>query len=444
MTNKNPNNETSKTDNQKERIAIISGLRTPMARAGGKFKQLQADQLGAILFRELMMRSPVGVDAVDEVIIGNVAQPIHAANIARVIALRAGFPEATPALTVHRNCASGMESITTAVSRIYAGEGKVYVCGGVESMSNIPLVYSEKMTSLFEKLSRSKSVLDSLRALFGFRPAFLKPVIGLMSGLTDPVSGLLMGSTAEVLAQDFGISREEQDTFSLLSHQKAQKAKESGRFALESMAVVYDEHEGKYLDFDDGIRESQTLEKLADLRPFFDRKNGTVTAGNSSQITDAAAGVILMSESEAKKRGLEPLGYLRDYAYEGLDPKRMGLGPVFATHKLFKQTGLSMKDIEIMEINEAFAAQVIACEKAFASVEFAKTHFGEDKAVGAIDPNILNVNGGAVALGHPVGMTGTRLVLTVLHELRQRGLQRGLATLCIGGGQGAALLLEAK
>ncbi len=429
---------------EKERIAIVTGLRTPMARAGGRFKKMQADQLGAVLFRELMMRSPVGVEEVDEVIIGNVAQPIHAANIARVIALRAGFPEATPALTVHRNCASGMESITTAVSRIHSGEGKVYVCGGVESMSNIPLVYSEKMTTLFSKLAGSKTALDKVRALFGFRPGFLKPIVGLMSGLTDPVSGLLMGNTAEVLAQDFGISREEQDTFALKSHQKAQKAKESGRFALESMTVVYDENDGKYLDYDDGIRESQTLEKLAHLKPFFDRKNGTVTAGNSSQITDAAAGVVLMSESEAKKRSLEPLGYLRDYAYEGLDPKRMGLGPVFATHKLFQQTGLSMDDIEIVEINEAFAAQVIACEKAFASKEFAQTHFGEDKAVGAIDPNKLNVNGGAVALGHPVGMTGTRLVLTVLYELRQRGLQRGLASLCIGGGQGAALLLEVE
>ena len=428
----------------KERIAIVSGLRTPMARAGGKFKNIQADQLGALLFRELMARSTVGVDEVDEIIIGNVAQPIHAANIARVIALRAGFPEHTPALTVHRNCASGMESITTAVSRIYSGEGKIYVCGGVESMSNIPLVYSESMTGLFTKLAASKSALDKVRTLLGFRPSFLKPVIGLMSGLTDPVSGLLMGSTAEVLAQDFGISREEQDIFSLHSHQKAQKAKESGRFALESMSVVYNQKEGKFLDFDDGIRESQTLEKLAGLRPFFDRKNGTVTAGNSSQVTDSAAGVVLMSESEAKKRGLEPLGYLRDYAYEGLDPKRMGLGPVFATHKVFKQTGLTMDDIEIVEINEAFAAQVIACEKAFASKEFAKTHFGEKKAVGAINPEILNVNGGAIALGHPVGMTGTRLVLTVLHELRERGLQRGLATLCIGGGQGAALILEVE
>jgi len=436
--------KTEKVNIKKERIAIVNALRTPMAKAGGRFAHMQADKLGSALFRELMIRSPIDKEEVDEVIIGNVAQPIHAANIARVIALRAGFPEHIPSLTVHRNCASGMESITTAVSRIYAGEGSIYVCGGVESMSNIPLVYNEKMTKLFSKLSSSKTIFDKVHTLFGFRPNFLKPIVGLMSGLTDPVSGLLMGSTAEVLAQDFGISREEQDIFSLSSHQKAAKAKASGRFAKESMPIVYDEYKGEYLDYDDGIREHQTLEKLAKLKPFFDRKNGTVTAGNSSQITDAAAGVVLMSESEAKKRGLEPLGYLSDYAYEGLDPKRMGLGPVFATHKLFKQTGLSMDDIEIMEINEAFAAQVIACERAFASTEFSKTHFGENKAVGAINPDILNVNGGAIALGHPVGMTGTRLVLTVLYELRERGLQRGLATLCIGGGQGAALLLEVE
>ncbi|QOR62741.1 thiolase family protein [Sulfurovum sp. ST-21] len=429
---------------KQERIAIVSGLRTPMARAGGRFAKIEADRLGALLFRELMLRSPIEYEEVDEVIIGNVAQPIHAANIARVIALRAGFPESTPALTVHRNCASGMESITTAASRIHAGEGSIYVCGGVESMSNIPLVYNERMTSLFSKLAASKTAVDKVRALFGFRPSYLKPVVGLMSGLTDPVSGLMMGSTAEVLAQDFGISREAQDLFALRSHQKAQKAKESGRFSLESMAVVYDLYEGRYLDYDDGIRKAQTLEKLLVLKPFFDKKNGTVTAGNASQITDAAAGVVIMSESDARKRGIEPLGYLRDYTYSGLEPKRMGLGPVFATYKLFGQTGLGMDDMQIVEINEAFAAQVIACEKAFASKKFAKVHFGENKAVGAIDPDILNVNGGAVALGHPVGMTGTRLVITLLHELRRRGLQRGLATLCVGGGQGAALMLEVK
>lgn len=427
-----------------ERIAIIAGLRTPMAKAGGRFKTLQADTLGSKVAREVMLRSPLGFEEVDEVIIGNVAQPIHAANIARVIALRAGFAESTPAMTVHRNCASGLESITTATARIRAGEGQVYLCGGVESMSNIPLVYSKKMTGLFEQLARSKTALDRVRALFGFRPAFLKPIMGLMSGLTDPVSGLLMGSTAEVLAGDFGISREEQDSFALESHQKAEKAKENGRFARESMAIVYDDYNGALLDFDDGIREGQTLEKLARLQPFFDKQNGTVTAGNSSQVTDAAAAVLVMGESEANRRGLTPLGYLRAYSYTGLEPKRMGLGPVFATRQLFGKTGFRMQDIDLVEINEAFAAQVIACLKAFDSRLFAQAHFDSPDKVGPIDPEILNVNGGAIALGHPVGMTGTRLVLTLLQELKNRGLQTGLATLCIGGGQGAALLVEVE
>lgn len=427
-----------------QRIAIISGLRTPMAKAGGKFKNLQADTLGARLIRELVMSSPIDFDEIDEVIIGNVSQPIHAANIARVISLRAGFPESTPAMTVNRNCASGMQSITSAAAKIHANEGKIYLCGGVESMSNIPFIFNKRMTSLFVELSKSKNYIDRVRAIFGFRPSFLKPIVGLMSGLTDPVSGLMMGSTAEVLVRDFGISRAEQDEFSLKSHEKALLAKNSARFAQESTPVVYDELNGKFLDYDDGIREGLSLEKLSTLKPFFDRKNGTVTAANSSQVTDAAAAVILMSESEAKKRGLTPLGYLTEYSYKGLDPKRMGLGPVFATHDLFAKTGLTMKDIDLVEINEAFASQVIACLRAFESKSFAKTHFGEDKAIGAINPNILNVNGGSIALGHPVGMTGTRLVITLLHELKNRGLKKGLATLCIGGGQGVALLLEAE
>lgn len=429
---------------KRERIAIISGLRTPMARAGGKFQHLPADTLGSRIVRETVMRSSVGFDEFDEVIIGNVAQPIHAANIARVIALRSGFPRETPAFTVHRNCASGMQSITSAADRIRAKEGNIYLCGGVESMSNIPLVYNQKMTALFVKLSKSKTFSERLHALLEFRPGFLKPIIGLMSGLTDPVSGLMMGSTAEVLAREFGISREAQDDFALESHQKASKAKQSGRFAQETLPIIYDDEKGRILAYDDGIRDGQTLEALAALKPYFDRVNGTVTAGNASQITDAAAAVIVMGEEEAKRRGLTPLGYVSDYVYAGLDPKRMGLGPVISTHKLFKRTKLSMKEIDLVEINEAFAAQVIACLKSFDSAAFAKTHFNESKAIGAIDPEILNVNGGAVALGHPVGMTGTRMVLTLLHELRNRHLQRGLATLCIGGGQGAALLLEVE
>ena len=429
---------------KKERIAIISGLRTPLARAGGKFKNIQADTLGARLIRELMMRSPLEFDDIDEVIIGNVSQPIHAANIARVISLRAGFSEATPAMTVNRNCASGIESITSASAKILAKEGKIYLCGGVESMSNIPLLYNKNMTDLFIQLSKARTALSKIKTLFTFRPTFLKPIIGLISGLTDPVTGLLMGSTTEILVKDFAISREEQDRYALESHQKAQKAKESLRFTQEILPVIYDEKRGKYLDYDDGIREDLNLEKLTKLRPFFDKKNGTVTAGNSSQVTDAAAAIIVMSEDEAKRRGLTPLGYLSEYIYKGLDPKRMGLGPVFATHGLFKKRKISMKDIDLIEMNEAFSGQVLACLKAFSSKAFAKTHFGDNEAVGSVNTSILNVNGGSIALGHPVGMTGTRLVITMLHELRNRSLKRGLVTLCIGGGQGVALLLEAE
>jgi acetyl-CoA acetyltransferase family protein len=426
----------------RERIAIIDGLRTPIAKAGGKLKQWQADALGAHAVRELVMRAGLPYDAYDEVIIGNVSQPAHAANVARVIALRAGFPDETIAYTVHRNCASGMEAITSGAQKIYAGEGDIYLCGGVESMSNIPLLFGSQMTAFLAKLNAAKSFSQKMSTLLEFRPAHLRPVIGLMQGLTDPISGLIMGSTAEVLAQEFGISRNEQDAFALESHLRAADARSEGRLAEEIAPIVYDAKSGSVMVDDDGIRANQTMEALAKLRPFFDRKNGTVTAGNSSQVSDAAGAVVIMSESRAKELGLEPLGYLRDYVYEGLDPKRMGLGPVYATSKLFERNEMTLSDIELIEMNEAFAVQVLANLKAFASKTFAQEHLGRNSAIGEIDTSILNVNGGAVALGHPVGMTGTRLVIHTLKELRRRNLQSGLATLCIGGGQGAALLLE--
>ena len=428
----------------KERIAIIDGLRTPIAKAGGKFKHIQAERLGAHIVQELALRVGIPFDKYDEIIIGNVSQPGHAANVARVIALEAGFPDSTIAYTVHRNCASGMESITSASSKIIAGDGEIFLSGGVESMSNIPPMYSEKMKELFEELFKARSIGEKLYTLTHFRPRYIKPIIGLMQGLTDPVSGLMMGSTAEVLAQDFGISRDEQDQFALESHKKAEAAIKAGIFKEEISPVVYDTKSGKVMEDDDGVRFGQNMKALGKLRPFFDRKNGTVTAGNSSQISDAAAAVVLMSESKAKKMGLQPLGYLSHFAYAGLEPKRMGMGPSYATAKLFNQSKLSLKDIDLIEMNEAFAVQALANVAAFDSQAYAKEHLGRSQALGSIDTNILNVNGGAVALGHPVGMTGTRLVIHTLKELRRRGKNRGLATLCIGGGQGASLILEVE
>jgi len=421
-------------------MAIIEGLRTPIAKAGGKFKALQAETLGARVVQEAVLRSGLDYDDYDEVIIGNVAQPAHAANVARVIALKAGFSDSIIASTVHRNCASGMESITTASERIAAGSGSVYLCGGVESMSNVPLLFGTQMKNFFESLSRARTLGQKLNTLRHFHPSYLRPVIGLMEGLRDPVSGMMMGSTAEVLAQDFGISREEQDLFALKSHQKAAAARTAGIFAEEIVPVVYGTD--KVMVDDDGIRAEQTLEALAKLRPFFDPVNGTVTAGNSSQISDGAAALTLMSESEAKARGLEPLGYLSGFAYAGLDPKRMGLGPLYSTSKLFKNMKLTLKDMQLIEMNEAFSVQVLANLRAFPSHRYAAMHPDLDAPLGEIDETILNVNGGAIALGHPVGMTGTRLVIHLLRELRRQNKERGLATLCIGGGQGASLFLE--
>jgi acetyl-CoA C-acetyltransferase/acetyl-CoA acyltransferase len=422
-------------------IAIVEGVRTPFVKAFGPLASVPAQDLGRLATQAVLRRAGLRPDQVDQVVFGNVALPPDAANIARVIALLAGVPQDRIAHTVQRNCASGMESITTAAQLIQLGEARTVVAGGTESMSRIPLLYNEAATDLFLRLGRAKTWRQRLGALLRFRPRHFKPVAGLQLGLTDPVCGLMMGETAEVLADDFGISRRQQDEFAVTSHQRAVAAQE--RCALsEEIALVPAEVAGLEIKQDVGPRKGQSLEALAKLKPYF-RKDGTVTVGNSCPLTDGAAAVVVMPGEAVRAEGRQPLGYLRAYAYAGCDPRRMGLGPVFATSKLLERTGLSLRDFDLIEMNEAFAAQVLANEQAFASDRFAREHLGRERALGTIDPERLNVNGGAVALGHPVGATGTRLVLTLLKELRRRGLRRGLATLCVGGGQGAALLLEA-
>jgi len=426
----------------KKRIAIVEGVRTPMAKAGGKLASIQADDLGAYALAELLARAEADPASIDEVIFGNVAQPPHAANIARVIALKAGLPARTPAYTVNRNCASGMDAITTAASKILLEEAGVIVAGGTESMSNIPLLFDSGMAGYLTNLARAKTLPQRIAALAGFKARYLKPVIAVTLGLTDPVSGLIMGKTAEILAREFRVTREEQDAYALMSHQRTLAAIASGAMAEEIVPIPIGGAHREMFAVDQGPRENQTLEALAKLNPYFERHNGTVTVGNSCPITDGAAAVLLMSEERAKELGREPLGYLREFAYASLEPERMGLGPVYATAKLLAKAKMTMKDIELVELNEAFAAQVIANERAFASDEFARRFLGLDRAVGELSRDRLNVAGGAIALGHPVGMTGTRLVIHLLKEMRRRRLQTGLATLCVGGGQGAALALE--
>ena len=422
----------------KERIAIIDGLRSPIAKANGKLNDISADTLGSIITKELVLRNDLDYKQFDEVIMGNVAQPANAANIARVMAIRAGFPQSTPAYTVHRNCASGMQSISSAIEKINSNQGDLYLVGGMESMSNIPLLFSDAFRNLITKFTYSKSISEKFKLLSTFRLNFLKPTIGLISGLTDPISGKIMGITAENLANEFKISRAAQDEYALNSHKKAQKAIEAGIFKDEIHPIMT--KNASMID-DDGVRFNQTIESLSKLNPIFIKDGGTVTAGNSSQVSDGACSLIVCTESKAKELNLEPLGFISDYSYAGLDAHRMGLGPIYATKKLFDKTGITLKDIDLIEINEAFAAQVIANLKAFASEEFCQKTFNSP-ALGEIDESILNVNGGAIALGHPVGMSGARIVLTALKELKRRDKNRALATLCIGGGQGAAFLLE--
>jgi acetyl-CoA C-acetyltransferase/acetyl-CoA acyltransferase len=423
-------------------IAIIDGVRTPFVKAYGPLASVPAQELGRLATVALLERAGVRADRVDQVVFGNVATPIDAANIARVIALKAGIPRDRPAHTVQRNCASGVEAITTAGQLVQLGEAAVVVAGGTESMSRIPLIYNEEATQLYTRLGRAKSLWQRLKVLLSFRPRHFKPVLGVQQGLTDPVSGLIMGETAEVLVDEFGLTRLHQDQYALRSHERAAEAQKKGLLA-EEIVPVPAAVAGKEVRDDVGIRADQTLEALFGLKPYF-RKNGTVTVGNSSMITDGAAAVLVMAGERARAEGRRPLGYLRAYAYAGCDPARMGLGPAFATSKLLRKTGLKLADMDLIELNEAFAAVVLANEKAFGSEEFSRKQLGRNEPLGRLDPDKLNVNGGAIALGHPVGATGTRLVLTLLKELRRRGLRRGLATLCVGGGQGAAVLVETE
>jgi acetyl-CoA acyltransferase len=418
---------------------VVDGVRTPYARAGTELKDVSAAELGRIVTTELLARTDFDAGALDQVIFGNIAQPPDSVNVARVAALKAGVPDRVPAFTVNRLCGSGLQSIVDACYRIAGGDAEAIVAAGVESMSNIPLLYSRESQEVFTGVFTAKTPGSRLVAALKFRPRHFKPEIGLQLGLTDAVCGLSMGETAEVLAKEHGISREEQDAFALRSHQRVALARK--KLAEEIVPVpIPPRYEAVALQ-DNGVRENQTMEALAKLRPYFDPRFGTVTAGNSSQITDGGAATLVMSASAAKSHGYAPLGRIRGFAFCALEPERMGLGPAVATPAALKQAGVAWKDIGLVEINEAFAAQVLACARVFPSASWhAKYRTGGP--IGELDWDRTNVNGGAIALGHPVGSSANRLVITLLKEMRRRGTQFGLATMCIGGGQGGAVVVE--
>src|SRR5689334_16877185 len=408
-----------------EPIYIVDGARTPFLKARNKPGPFAASDLATVAGRALLLRQPFEPPQLDEVILGCAAPSPDEVNIGRVAALRMGCGQKVPGWTVMRNCASGMQAIDSAINNIRAGRSNLVLAGGVDGLS---------------RWYTAKSVGQRAALLTRFRPAYLAPVIGLMKGLTDPVVGLLMGQTAENLAYRFGITRREMDEFAARSHQRVLAAQKAGHFATE-IAPLFD-RDGNLFDTDDGVREDSTPENLAKLRPFFDRKYGNVTAGNSSQITDGAAWLVLASETAVARYGLPVLGRILDSEWSGLDPAEMGLGPVHAATPLLRRHGLSLADLDAVEINEAFAAQVIACLRAWSDERYCREELGLDRALGQLDEAKLNVDGGAIALGHPVGASGARTVLHVLNVLKRTGGKRGLAAICIGGGLGGAMLVE--
>jgi len=428
----------------KREIVVVAGIRTPLGKMGGALAGLSAVDLGMQAAREILVRSRLTRDDVDAVIIGNVIQPVEATNIARVIALQAGVPRIIPAHTVHRNCASGMQAITDAAEKIQLGRADVVLAGGVESMTHAPLLFHDQFREKMDLLQRARDIPSRLRAAWGVIQAPWKPRVSLMEGLTDPVVNMGMGQTAEVLAREFSISRKEQDEWSLQSHQRAAEAWDAGWYDEEVMHLFAGSSYAP-VHRDEGIRAEQSMKALKRLHPAFEKPLGTVTAGNSSQITDGAAMLLISHREKAEAEGWPILGYIHDWAYSGCDPERMGMGPVHACHRVLLESGLHMKDINRLEINEAFAVQVLSNLKAMDSKQFAKKVWGESEAMGSPDSKQLNVHGGAIAMGHPVGMTGARLILTLLRQLkRETGGGLGLASLCIGGGQGGATLVGSE
>lgn len=426
---------------EREPLAVLTGVRTPLAKAFGALAGVPADELGRIAVERLLAGHGDQPADVEEVVFGNVAGPPEASNVARVIAIRAGVPLDRIAHTVNRNCASGIEAVVAAWQAIAEKRAELILAGGTESMSSVPLLWDPRMKQWLVRWRRERRWWAKLALLAELRPSFFRPVPGLELGLTDPTCGLKMGETAELLAREFSISRASQDSFALRSHERALAAWERGFFRGEVISLSADETGGKPLERDTGPRPGLTLEALAKLPPVFER-GGTVTVGNSCAVTDGAVALLVASMRRAQVLEAEPLGYVRDYAVAGCDPRRMGMGPVFAISKLLQQTGRSLEDFDLVEINESFAAQVLACAKAMGSDRFAREHLGREQALGELDPERLNVNGGAIALGHPIGATGARLVLTLLRALRERGLRDGLASLCVGGGQGAAVWVQ--
>ena len=426
-------------------VYVIDGARTPFLKARNRPGVFSAGDLATQAGKTLLVRQRFEPTQLDEVILGCAAPSVDEVNIGRVVALRMGCGQKVPGWTVMRNCASGMQALDSGLSNILSGRANLVLAGGVDALSRAPLLYSDRMVLWFADMASARSAGQRV-ALFARLPfkAMLAPVIGIMKGLTDPMVGLLMGQTAENVAHRFGISRTQMDAYSVRSHLRVAHAQDEGALAAGGGEVeaVYDTKGNAYA-LDDGVRRDSSMEHLAKLKPFFDRKFGNVTPGNSSQITDGAAWLILASEEAVKQHGLSPIGRIVDAEWAGLDPAQMGLGPVHAATPILKRHKLKLDSLDYWEINEAFASQVLGCLAAWKDEAYCREQLGLEGAMGAMDEQKLNVDGGAIALGHPVGASGARIVLHMLRLLKRKNAKRGMASICIGGGLGGAMLVEA-
>ena len=429
------------TDPKNQRVYLVDGARTPFLKARSGPGPFTPVDLAVQCGRPVLARQTFDRTAFDLVILGCVNVIADEMNPARVAALRLGLPEETVAFSVQINCGSGMQSIDTAYRYIRDGSHQMILAGGTEALSHAPLTLRSSAVGWFGKMNAAKGPLDQAKAMSGIRPEFFNPVVGLERGLTDPITTLSMGQTAEVLAQHFNIDRKTADAYAMQSHHRLAAAQSEGRLRDELMPAF--DRDGNVYDHDDGVRPDSDMEGLAKPKPVFEPPYGQVTAGNSSQITDGASWCILASQRALDQHGLEPLAEITDSQWAGLDPSIMGLGPVMAATPIAQRHGLGVDDIDLWELNEAFAAQVLSCLAAWNDDAFCRDVLGLDKAFGRIDRDRLNVDGGAISLGHPVGTSGNRIVLHLANAMKQRGAKRGIATECIGGGLGGAMLLEA-
>jgi acetyl-CoA C-acetyltransferase len=420
-------------------IYIVDGARTPFLKSRNTPGPFAASDLAVHAGRALLTRQPFAPTDLDEVIVGCASPSVDEVNIGRVIALRLGCGQHVPGWTVMRNCASGMQALDSAIANMQAGRSNVVLAGGVDALSRAPLLFSDAMVRWLSGFYAAKSVGQKAAAVAKLRLSYLAPVIGIMKGLTDPNVGLIMGQTAENLAYRFGITRTQQDEFAARSHARVIEAQEKGY--LGEIVPMFDDR-GTLYQADDGVRKDSTVDNLAKLKPFFDRKYGNVTPGNSSQITDGASWLVLATEDGVKRHGLTPIGRIADSQWAGLDPAQMGLGPVHSATPILRRHGYALNDMDAWEINEAFAAQVLGCIEAWKDDAYCREQLGADKALGQLDMDRLNVDGGAIALGHPVGASGARIVLHLLQVLKRRNGKVGMAAICIGGGQGGSMLVE--